>query len=248
MRKLILFICFITVFASCNTTKRYYFYSKMDGAADVQKNEKGSLVIDRDSIDLVYSFFGENISMEVSVNNKTPFPLYIDWDKSWLRVNDKPTRPYNSLVSYVDYASVTEQMPHTQNTYNLLTSARFDFKQISRKNLQKQKLYISDKKINTKTMQFEEDASPLVLTSCILVNINGKDIPFENKFYLSSLTNGNKKAYHAFMNDMANRDDGFCINYSVDKKEAKIANGIFGGLLHLADFIITSKLEELGEE
>jgi len=220
----------------------------MNAADNVQKGDRGSMTINNDSIDLTYSFFGENITMEVSVNNKTSFPLYIDWDKSWLRVNDKNKRTYNSLVSYVDYASVTEQMPNTQNTYNLLTSARFDFKQISRKNLQKQKLYISDKKVEAKTIQFEEDTSPLVLTSCIFVNINGKDIPIENKFYLSSLTNGNKKAYHVFLNDMANRDDGFCINYNVDKKEAKIANGIFGGLLYLADFIITTKLDELAEE
>jgi len=216
----------------------------MNGVENMEKNGPGLLVADDDSLDMKYSFFGENITMEVTVNNKTDSPLYIDWDKSWIKVNDRKPRSYNNLISYVDFAPVTEQIPNSKNTYNLLSSAHFDFKQISRKKLQKQKLYISDKKIKTKTIQFDEDSSPLVLTSCIHVSVNGKDIPLESRFYLSSLTNGNKKAYKAFLNEATKRNDGFCINYAVDKKEAKIANGIFGGLLHIADFLISSKLEE----
>jgi len=220
----------------------------MEGAKDVQKNDKGSLIAASDSIGIVYSFFGENISMEVTVDNKTSAPLYIDWEKSWIKVNDKNPRSYNNLTSYTGYAPVTQQMPLSRETYNLLSSAHFDFRQISRKKLEKQKMYISDKKIKTRTIQFDEDSSPLSLTSCIYVKKDGKDIPVESSFYLSSLTNGNKKAYKDFLSEMKKRDDSFCINYAVDKKEAKIANGIFGGLLYLTDFIISSKLEELNED
>lgn len=248
MRNLILYLSFVVIFSSCNTTKRYYFYSKMDGMDTIQKNDKGSLVIADDSVDLTYSFFGENITMEVTVNNKTSQPLYIDWDKSWIRVNDQNARSYNNLIGYVSFTPVTELSAYTQQTYNLLNSAHFDFKQISRKNLQRQKLHMSDKKIKTKTIEFEADSSPLALTSCIFINLNGKDIPFENKFYLSSLTNGNKKAYKTFLSEMSGRDDSFCFNYYVDKKEAKIANGIFSGLLSLTEFFITWRLDEMLEE
>ncbi len=245
MKNLILYLSFTILIASCNTTKRYYFYSKMDGLQNVEKNERGSFLVHKDSIDLFYSFFGENITMEVTVDNKTDYPLYINWDKSWIRVNDQKPRPYNTLISYVEFEPVTEQLPNVRNTYNLLSSAHFDLKQISRKNLEKQKLYFSDKKIYTRTIEFEKDSSPLVLTSCIYINCNDKETPIENSFYLSSLTNGNKKAYKTFLCEMEKRDDGFCINYHVDKKEAKIANGFFSGLLFLTQFMLNNKLDEM---
>ena len=246
MKNLILYFFFILFLTNCATTKRYYFHSEIDGVENIQKDSIGWLIAKNDSIDLIYSFSGENITMEITVDNKSSFPVYIDWDKSWIKVNDQNARLYNNLTGYTNFASVSEIMPKSYDSFNLLKSAHFDFKQIDRRQLSSQKVYLSDKKLKTKAIRFEKDNSPLLLTSCIVANINGKDREFTNSFYLSTFTNGSKKAYKSFLAEAYSRNDGFCSTYVVDKKEGKIANGVFGTLLKLTEFLIMTKLEEEG--
>ncbi|MBB4036277.1 CRISPR/Cas system CMR-associated protein Cmr5 small subunit [Dysgonomonas hofstadii] len=246
MKNLILYFFLILLFANCATTKRYYFHSGIDAVDNVRKDSAGWLIVQRDSIDLIYSFSGENITMEITVDNKSSSPLYIDWDKSWIKVNDQNARSYNNLTGYTNFNAVSEIMPNSYDSYNLLKSAHFDFKQISRKQLTTQKVYMADKKLKTKAIRFEKENSPLSLTSCIVVNINGADRELTNSFYLSTFTNGDKKAYKSFLAEAYNRNDGFCSTYVVDKKEGRIANGVFGTLLKLTEFLIMYRLEEEG--
>ena len=73
---------------SC-TTFQYVTVS----STGVAKNDRKEFVVENDSLQLVYNFSGHNGPIKVSILNKLDVPVYIDWQRSALIVNDK-TVPY----------------------------------------------------------------------------------------------------------------------------------------------------------
>lgn len=73
---------------SC-TTFQYVTVS----SSGVTKNDRNEFVVENDSLQLIYNFSGQNGPIKVSIYNKLDVPVYIDWQRSALIVNDK-TVPY----------------------------------------------------------------------------------------------------------------------------------------------------------
>jgi hypothetical protein len=80
----VLFLCI-----SCAT----YQYSTVSSVS-VALNDKREFVIENDSLRLVYNFSGFNAPVNITIQNKLSVPVYIDWQRSALIVNDK-------AISYV---------------------------------------------------------------------------------------------------------------------------------------------------
>ncbi|OQP59318.1 hypothetical protein [Niastella populi] len=75
--------------SSCST----YQYGTVS-SAKMPMNEKQEFVYENDSLRLVYNFNGPNAPVNITVHNKLQVPLYIDWKKSAVVINDQ-------AVSYV---------------------------------------------------------------------------------------------------------------------------------------------------
>jgi hypothetical protein len=71
--------------ASCTTTFQYSTIS----SPDLKKNERNEFVVENDSLKLIYSFSGYKGPIHISIQNKMGVPVYIDWQRSAMIVNDK---------------------------------------------------------------------------------------------------------------------------------------------------------------
>jgi hypothetical protein len=73
---LVIFLC------SCSTYQYATLRSK-------ETDETKGIVIENDSVKIVYTFKGENCPIQIQVANKLSQPIFIDWKKSALVLNDE---------------------------------------------------------------------------------------------------------------------------------------------------------------
>ena len=89
MIKYLPYTVILLFFNSC-ASYRYYTIN----SAGVTQNDKHEFVIENDSLRLVYNFNGFNAPVNITIKNKLSVPVYIDWQRSALIVNDQ-------AISYV---------------------------------------------------------------------------------------------------------------------------------------------------
>src|SRR4051812_46882763 len=77
----------------CISCSRYQ-YATINGSSGITTNDKLEFVAENDSLRLVYNFNGANAPINITIQNKLQKPVYIDWQRSALIVNDK-------AISYV---------------------------------------------------------------------------------------------------------------------------------------------------
>lgn len=88
-KNLPLLVPVLLLFASCSR-----FQYATISSPDIHTNDKMEFTTENDSFRLVYNFNGENAPINITVQNKMSVPVYIDWQKSALIVEDK-------AISYV---------------------------------------------------------------------------------------------------------------------------------------------------
>lgn len=77
------------LFSSCGST---YFFSTIDSInKDTVKDENGRFVTQNDSLDIYYSFNGNSGPILITIYNKGKEPLYIDWKRSSIIIDDIAT-------------------------------------------------------------------------------------------------------------------------------------------------------------
>jgi hypothetical protein len=84
MRKVLPLASIAFLFTSCTT----YQYMTISGK-DIKSNDRREFVMENDSIRLKYNFNGQDAPINVEVLNKMDKPIYIDWGRSALIINDK---------------------------------------------------------------------------------------------------------------------------------------------------------------
>jgi hypothetical protein len=89
MRKLLPLASFVLLFSSCTT----YQYMRVSGK-NITANDNREFVMENDSVRVIYNFHGQNAPIHVEVLNKMDKPIYVDWSRSALIINDK-------AISYV---------------------------------------------------------------------------------------------------------------------------------------------------
>lgn len=81
-----------------------YQFMRVSGK-DISQNEKQEFVLENDSLRLKYNFYGYNAPIRIEVQNKLKKPIYIDWKRSALIVNENaisyvpPSAPISGSVS-----------------------------------------------------------------------------------------------------------------------------------------------------
>ena len=89
-RNILLISCFL-VLTGC----AQYQYVFVD--SHLQQNDKKEFIKENDTVTIKYSFFGENFPLTLTISNKLPQPLYIDWDRSVAVINDvQVDSPFNN--------------------------------------------------------------------------------------------------------------------------------------------------------
>ncbi|AXY75146.1 hypothetical protein D3H65_14670 [Paraflavitalea soli] len=83
MRLLIPTLAFLILLAGCN---RYQYLGI--SSDQLQKNEHQEFTIENDTLQMVYNFNGQNAPVNLLVRNKLDKPIFIDWKRSALIIND----------------------------------------------------------------------------------------------------------------------------------------------------------------
>jgi hypothetical protein len=107
MRQFLPLTTIVFLFTSCTT----YQYMTVHGK-NIAANDRREFIMENDSIRVKYNFSGADAPINVEVQNKLDKPVYIDWNRSALIINDK-------AISYVP-SSV-----HISGSVNATTTSWF---------------------------------------------------------------------------------------------------------------------------
>ena len=94
MRQFLPLTSIVFLFSSCATYQYMTVNSK-----NIAANDRREFIMENDSIRVKYNFNGEDAPINVEVQNKLDKPLYIDWSRSALIINDKAISYVPSSVS-----------------------------------------------------------------------------------------------------------------------------------------------------
>lgn len=234
MKKLALTLASITlIMSSCTST---YFYSTLETTNyDVEKVENGDFLYENDSLWIAHCFKGEDAPIQITVFNKLNVPLYVDWNKSALILNDvahsyitgdtqiistTESTTYNYHWGVSDTRSTTQGTmitpknvsmipPKTMVTQSTLRlAAQFD--EIAKNKYTKGKLGTKDGMVvNIDRIKFEKNDTPVRFGSYVSVYTKPEDLRgYRMDFYVTHLIK-TKATPNNLPNDMADRGDTF---------------------------------------
>jgi hypothetical protein len=109
------FASLIFLFSSCSS----YQYMTVS-SNDMPQNDAREFVVENDSLRLKYRFNGHNAPVHLIVENRLNKPIYIDWKRSALIMNNKAItyKPGTLTVSGSTYTSVDNWMSRATRGYS----------------------------------------------------------------------------------------------------------------------------------
>lgn len=91
MKKQLCLLILATLLFSLSACSSYY-YSMLNSNDPIgEKNEKGDFVQENDTVRISYRFWGENAPVTITIYNKSDEPIYVDWGRSALIIDDVVT-------------------------------------------------------------------------------------------------------------------------------------------------------------
>lgn len=210
-----IFLFYITlclVFCSCSST---YYYATLDSTNPyLEKLDEGDFIYENDSLWIMYSFEGEDAPIKIAVFNKLDIPLYVDWNRSSLII-DNTAYSYNDGIiehfaesesttydswfgakTYTNISGITKLPenvtfipPNSKiNHQTLRLSAKFD--DIDTKNFRRKKIVTNnqDELATIQSMNYEYENSPLRFSSFLTVYTNPDEYQdYQSEFYTTNL-------------------------------------------------------------
>ncbi|MDL2215382.1 hypothetical protein LJC00_04255 [Dysgonomonas sp. OttesenSCG-928-M03] len=260
-------ITFILIFNSC--TSYTYFYSTMSTNDPYTfKNNQGEFVLQGDSIDVIYNFNGMNAPITVGVYNKMSIPIYIDWRKSGVVIDNhsatykEPLDIYaayggdTSIVDFGRYLNDPEGIctikPGTRSNTQVLELTNFNFHKIPKDRFQYNHI---EKNANNdlsklKRILYTEEDSPIYVETFLSIYESANNISepliFETAFYMSELINAESKKPSDLSNKKNERGDFFYVKREKNTKWKKFGNTslkVLGGVALVTGNIIVWALE-----
>ena len=99
MKNLVVFFSvaiFLLNMSACSS----YYYSTLSSTDFVgDKNEYGDFVQENDTVQITYSFYGEDAPVRISILNKLNEPLFVDWMRSAIIIDETATSYYQETAS-----------------------------------------------------------------------------------------------------------------------------------------------------
>ena len=227
-------------FVSCACTT--YQYATIS-SADVVKNDLHEFVVENDSLRLTYNFSGKSGPVHISIQNKLGVPVYIDWQRSAVIINDK-AKPYaapemNIQGSFAGGSYTFGNSGFSVGSGQIQATASLpptiDFIP-PRAIINKKPMYLSGfiggvpdtayKKlkytvvegltVKAKKATFTEDTSPFRFRSFITYMIGepgSKPFAFEHNFFVSEIMNTGTGPIEMSFNDGNHGDQYYSIRY-----------------------------------
>lgn len=210
MKQNILIVVFFILFTSCSTT---YYYSTMNTDNPyTRKTENGRFSIDGDSLDIYYSFNGENCPIIITIKNKSSQTLYVDWRKSGTVIDslDIPYLPEygtdkgiefnndNPFRINVDIDGISAVLPQDSISMQWVELAGLNFSKINKKEFKYSwsEIYKTNKKENYPAIFYTTDDSPIYLNTYLTVYLSkekyNSPLLYESSFYMSKLFNAGR--------------------------------------------------------
>lgn len=113
--RIVILIPYIIMISGCAR----YQYVFVDG--HLSKNDKQEFIKDNDTVTIKYTFKGENLPVTLTIYNKLNQPMYIDWDRSVVVINNiQVDSPYyqDNLVRFIaPMSSVTVSSNSLRNQF-----------------------------------------------------------------------------------------------------------------------------------
>jgi len=207
---------------SCST----YYYSTLSSADHVgDRTSTGEFVQENDTACVTYRFSGEDAPIHISIYNKLDEPLYVDWRRSAIIIDEKATSYSPDALLYEDEAGLSSSElamipPRSMIQHQPLTLADFSFNKISKDEYRKVKyLDAKGEPVNLYIKDYTLDDSPLYFRSYItlLTGGSGYDLPqslvFEKSFYVSQLVRAGGLSPKSFTPTAQNAGDTFYVRY-----------------------------------
>lgn len=236
--KYVFFLLGFLFFSSCST---YYGSTMNTKDSYVTKNEYGEFVIEGDSVDVIYNFYGQNAPIVIGVFNKTSKPFYVDWCKSGIMIDDIPTaykeslevgeKDNSQLVNFKYFLRNSDCLgfvkPYTRLNKQILELTNFNFQDINDSLYHKWNTeadsWGENKKFNT--IRYLDTDSPIYLRTFLTVYEDSTNVNdpyyYEIDFYMSELikmTGTSPKSIAAYS---LGRGDFFYVKDEKEKKEQK---------------------------
>ena len=93
MKRMLFVLSVVALF--CMSSCSSYYYSVLESNDAVgEKNDDKDFVIENDSVCISYCFYGEDAPISITVYNKMDEPLFVDWQRSALIIDDVATSYY----------------------------------------------------------------------------------------------------------------------------------------------------------
>lgn len=98
MKKLVIFAGIMAMLSTLGACTSYYYSTLSSSDPGALKNQEGDFVTENDSVLISYSFYGENAPVSITIYNKTDEPLFVDWQRSALIIDDVATSYYQETA------------------------------------------------------------------------------------------------------------------------------------------------------
>lgn len=236
MKLLIFSIPLILILSSSCST--YYGSTMSTKDPYTIKNEYGEFMVEGDSLDVIYNFYGQNAPITVSIVNKMSKPLYVDWRKSGIMIEDVPSaykepdeqHTYNdeSIINFGSFLDNPDGLgyikPYSRFNKQILELTNFNFDKIDDTFFQKWHTEADSRGENKKykAIRYTESNSPIYLRTFLTIYEDSRKAEeafyYENDFYMSELIkieSASSPNVEAFKNW---RGDFFYVKHEKEKK------------------------------
>jgi hypothetical protein len=203
--------------ASCFLVSCTAYQVMTVSSREVKQNQANEFVVENDSLELSYNFNGKDGPVKIMIRNKLQQPIYVDWKRSALIINDRAVSfapgkvPIEGSIATANYAwskewsssysrlSATAQLPTetafippgTYVSQQLIGITNQALEQLPDSIFSKKNIpAIGDSYAAIKQAFFTAESSPLVFKSYITMLIGDtlpKPVIYQHNFYVSEL-------------------------------------------------------------
>lgn len=231
MKRFVLVSILLLSLSSCRST---YYYSVLNTDDEyVEKVGNGDFLMDSDSLWIAYCFKGEGAPIQITVFNKSNKPLYVDWERSALIIDDVAMTYAGKKIDYAgDIDLVITNDRYATGTFDGMAPLPRDISFVPPQsmiseiplglnpNFEKIKKVYAGSHLQGKTGKnfkvdkavFDENNSPLFFRSYLTVYEKPENpMTFEQSFYMSDLIKTHRLSPNGLSSEMLEKGNFFYV-------------------------------------